>query len=221
MPGEELPLFAAASRRAGAPVPETSEPAIVLRPMTAGTEVVEDYSHVGLSLRSHPVAFLRAELRQRRIISCADAMAARDGRRVETAGIVLVRQRPGSARGVMFITLEDETGIANLVVWKKVFEQHRRVVLSAGMIAVAGRIQREGEVMHVVVHRITDLSHELASVGERDAPFPLPHGRGDELHGGAPAPDPRSLPPKGLRPRDLYVRDLHLDAIRVKTRDFR
>ncbi len=67
----------------------------------------------------------------------------------------------------------------------------------------------------------TDLSHELASVGERDAPFPLPHGRGDELHGGAPAPDPRSLPPKGLRPRDLYVRDLHLDAIRVKTRDFR
>ena len=219
--GEELPLFAAASRRAGGPVPETSEPAIALRPMTAGTEVVEDYSHVGLSLRSHPVAFLRAELRQRRIISCADAMASRDGRRVETAGIVLVRQRPGSARGVMFITLEDETGIANLVVWKKVFEQHRRVVLSAGMIAVTGRIQREGEVVHVVVHRITDLSHELASLGERDAPFPLPHGRGDEFHGGAPAPDPRSLPPKGLRPRDLYVRDLHLDAIRVKTRDFR
>src|SRR3546814_8196272 len=85
--------------------------------MTAGTEVVEDYGHVGLSLRSHPVAFLRPDLRRRRIVTCQEAMDARDSRWLEAAGIVLVRQRPGSAKGVMFITLEDETGIANLVVW--------------------------------------------------------------------------------------------------------
>jgi error-prone DNA polymerase len=218
---EELPLFAAASRRAGATVSEVSEPAISLRPMTAGSEVVEDYGHVGLSLRSHPVSFLRADLTKLRIVTCGEGMAARDGRWLETAGIVLVRQRPGSAKGVMFITLEDESGIANLVVWTKVFERHRRIVLSSGMIAVKGRVQREGEVVHLVAHRITDLSRELASVGDRDAPFPLPHGRGDEFHHGSSAPDPRGLPPKGLRTRDIYIRDLHIDSIKVKTRDFK
>ncbi|MDT1064196.1 hypothetical protein RM190_20200 [Paracoccus sp. CPCC 101403] len=121
----------------------------------------------------------------------------------------------------MFITLEDETGIANLVVWPKVFKVHRRVVLGAGMISVKGRIQREGDVVHLVAHRLSDLSAELASVGERGAPFPLPHGRGDEFHHGTPAPDPREAASRGLRSRDMYVRDLHLDAIRVKTRDFR
>ena len=142
-------------------------------------------------------------------------------RSLEAAGIVLVRQRPGSAKGVMFITLEDESGIANLVVWPKVFEQNRRTILSAGMIAVRGRVQREGEVVHLVVQRLTDLSAELASVGERDTAFPLPHGRGDEFHHASPTPDPRGLAPKGLRTRDMYVRDLHIDSIKVKTRDFR
>ncbi|MEO3434470.1 error-prone DNA polymerase [Inquilinus sp. CAU 1745] len=218
---EPLPLFAAASAREAGPVPEVDEPAVLLRPMTAGGEVVEDYGHVGLSLRSHPVSFLREDLRRRRIVSCTEAMEARDGRWLETAGIVLVRQRPGSAKGVMFITLEDETGIANLVVWAKMFEKYRRVVLSAGMIAVRGRVQREGEVLHLVAHQLTDLSAELASVGDRDAAFPLPHGRGDEFHHGSPAPDPRGLPPKGLRTRDIYIPDLHIDTIKVKTRDFR
>src|SRR3546814_2756797 len=117
--------------------------------MTAGTEVVEDYGHVGLSLRSHPVAFLRPDLRRRRIVTCQEAMDARDSRWLEAAGIVLVRQRPGSAKGVMFITLEDETGIANLVVWPPVFEKNRRIILSAGLFAVRGRVQREGEVVHL------------------------------------------------------------------------
>jgi DNA polymerase III alpha subunit len=98
-------------------------------------------------------------------------MDARDGRWLEAAGLVLVRQRPGSAKGVMFITLEDETGIANLVVWPQVFEKFRRVVMSASMIAVRGRIQREGEVVHLVAHRLVDLSAELATVGARDAAF--------------------------------------------------
>ena len=96
-------------------------------------------------------------------------MLTRDGKWLEAAGLVLVRQRPGSAKGVMFITIEDETGIANLVVWAKTFEKYRRVVLGAGMLGVYGRIQREGEVVHLVAHRLTDLSAELASVGDRDA----------------------------------------------------
>ena len=195
---EPLPLFAAASARETEIVPEVAEPAVILRPMTAGGEVVEDYRHVSLSLRDHPVSFLRRELRRRRMVTCQEAMDAKDGRSLEAAGIVLVRQRPGSAKGVMFITLEDESGIANLVVWPKVFEQNRRTILSAGMIAVRGRVQREGEVVHLVVQRLTDLSAELASVGERDTAFPLPHGRGDEFHHASPTPDPRGLAPKGL-----------------------
>ena len=149
------------------------------------------------------------------------AEGARDGRWLEAAGIVLVRQRPGSAKGVMFITLEDETSIANLVVWPQVFEKNRRIILSAGMFAVRGRVQREGEVVHLVAQRLTDLSAELASVGDRDAALPLPHGRGDEFHHGSPTPDPRGLAPKGLRTRDIYIPDLHIDSIKVKTRDFR
>ncbi|RVJ14725.1 error-prone DNA polymerase [Sinorhizobium medicae] len=217
---EPLPLFAAAAARENEIVPEVNEPAVALRPMTAGSEVVEDYGHVGLTLRDHPLSFLREDLRRRRIVTCADAMATRDGRWLEAAGIVLVRQRPGSAKGVMFITLEDETGIANLVVWAKVFEANRSAVLSASMMAVRGRIQREGDVVHLVAQRITDLSADLASVGSRDAAFPLPHGRGDQIRNGGSAPDPRELPPKGLRTRDIYIPDLHIDTIRVKSRNF-
>nr|WP_047581538.1 error-prone DNA polymerase [Methylobacterium sp. ZNC0032] len=215
---EPLPLFAAAADKQA---DETPEPAIALRPMATGGDVVEDYRHVGLSLRDHPVSFLRQDLRRKGIVSCQAAMDARDGRWLEAAGIVLVRQRPGSAKGVMFITLEDESGIANLVVWPKVFERFRRTILSAGMIAVRGRIQREGEVVHLVAQRLTDLSADLAGVGKRDQPFPLPHGRGDEFHHGSPTPDPRELPPKGMRTRDIYIPDLHIDTIKVKTRDFR
>src|SRR3546814_17701648 len=102
--------------------------------------------------------------------------------------IVLVRQRPGSAKGVMFITLEDETGIANLVVWPQVFEKNRRIILSAGMFAVRGRVQREGEVVHPVAQRLPDLSADLARVGHRDAAFPLPPGRGDAIHPASPTP---------------------------------
>jgi error-prone DNA polymerase len=217
---EPLPLFAAASARAQKTVAEIHEPAIALRPMTAGGEVVEDYSHVGLTLRSHPVSFLRAELSGQRIVTCAEAMQARDGRCLETAGLVLVRQRPGSAKGVMFITIEDETGVANLVIWPSLYEKQRHILLSAGMIAVHGRIQREGEVVHLVAQHLTDLSPALASVGDRDAAFPLPHGRGDEFHHGSPGLDPRSLP-KGPKPRDIYDPYGHIDQIKVKTRDFR
>jgi error-prone DNA polymerase len=183
-------------------------------------EVVEDYGHVGLTLRSHPVTFLREDLRGRRIVACSEAMQARDGRWLEAAGLVLVRQMPGSAKGVMFITIEDESGIANLVIWPRIFETQRRIILAAGMMGVYGRIQREGDVVHLVAHRFTDLSPELASVGNRDAAFPLPHGRGDEFHHGGPGIDPRSLP-KGAKLRGIYDPYGHIDQIKVTTRDFR
>ena len=225
---EPLPLFEAASSTSPSPacgvgpgrgqtVPDINEPTVELKPMTAGGEVVKDYGHVGLTLRSHPVAFLREDLRRRRIVTCAEAMQSPDGRWLTAAGIVLVRQMPGSAKGVMFITIEDETGIANLVVWPKVFEKQRRTILASGMMAVYGRIQRVDDVVHLVAHRLTDLSADLAGVGDRD--FPLPHGRGDELHHGSPGVDPRSM--KGTKARDLCDPYGHIDQIRVKARDFR
>jgi DNA polymerase III alpha subunit len=214
---EPLPLFAAASAREQVTVPEQAEPATALRRMTEGSEVVSDYGHTGLSLRQHPVSFLRADLARRHIVTCAEATHARDGRWLEAAGLVLVRQRPGSAKGVMFITIEDESGIANLVVWPKMFEKFRRVVLGSTMFAVRGRIQREGDVVHLVAHQLTDMSEALAGIGRRDAPFPLPQGRGDELHHGSPTPDPRGA----AKPRDIYIPDLHIDRLRVRAKNFR
>jgi error-prone DNA polymerase len=218
---EPLELFAATAGREARTIEEVREPAVSLRSMTSGGEVVEDYRHVGLSLRRHPASFLRADLTSRRIVTCADAMSARDGKWLMTAGLVLVRQKPESAKGVMFITIEDETGVANLVIWPSLYERQRRIILAAGMFAVRGRIQREGEVVHLVARHLTDLSAELAGVGERDHQFPLPHGRGDEFHHGSPGVDSRGLPPKGLKVRDIYIPDLHIDSINVKTRDFR
>jgi error-prone DNA polymerase len=214
---EPLPLFAAAAVREAIPIAEQMEPAVSLRPMTAGGEVVEDYGHTGLTLRQHPVSFLRNDLARRRIVTCAEAVAGRDRRWVDVAGLVLVRQRPGSAKGVMFMTIEDETAVANLVIWTAVFEKYRRVVLGAGMIGVRGKVQREGEVVHIVAQHLADLSSDLASVGARDAAFPLPHGRGDNFHHGSPAPDPREL----AKPRNLVDPCRHIDEIKVRTRDFR
>ncbi len=162
-----LPLFAAADA-GGRPRPEIVEAAIELVPMRDGREVVEDYCSTGLSLRQHPVAFLRGDLRRRGMVTCDDLLHLRDGRRVVVPGIVLVRQKPGSAKGVMFITIEDETGVANLVLWPDRHAAQRRLVLSASMLACHGRVQREGEVVHVVADRLEDLSGLLRSVGERD-----------------------------------------------------
>lgn len=218
---EPLPLFAAATEREERMAPEVQEPEVTLRPMTAGGEVVEDYRHTGLTLRRHPVAFLRGDLTARSIITCGEAMQSRDGRWVKTAGLALVRQKPGSAKGVLFVTIEDETGIANLVIWPTLFEKQRRRILTTAMMGVEGRIQREGEVVHLVAKRLTDLTLDLNSVGERDGAFPLPHGRGDEFHHGNPgAPDPRGLPPRGFRQRDLYEPDSHIETIKLRTRNF-
>ena len=217
---DPLPLFAAAAPHDERNPPEINEEVVRLKAMTAGREVVEDYRQVGLSLRGHPVSFLRAGLTARGIATCLTATGQRDGRHVRVAGLVLVRQKPGSAKGVMFITIEDETGVANLVIWPSLYEKQRRLILTASMMGVDGRIQREGDVVHVVVRRLYDLSGELAKLGERDAAFPLPHGRGDEFYYGS-TPDARDQPPLTVRPRDMYIPKLHIETLNVKAREFR
>jgi DNA polymerase III alpha subunit len=123
---EALPLFEAAEQRAQAIVPEQIEEEPSLPPMTRGREVVEDYRSQGLSLRPHPLAFLRSGLAAQDISPCGALREARDGSRITVSGLVMVRQRPGSAKGVMFITLEDETDIANLIIWPSLFDKQRR-----------------------------------------------------------------------------------------------
>jgi error-prone DNA polymerase len=162
-----LPLFDHADS-------ETNEPAVSLPAMRKGREVVEDYRSVGLSLRAHPVSFLRATLDEQRITRCADLAQCKDGTRVTVAGIVLVRQRPGSASGVVFITIEDETDHANLIVWPSVFNRLRRVVLSATMLACRGKLQKESGVIHVVAEEITDLSALLRGVGDETRGMRVP-----------------------------------------------
>ena len=217
---EPLPLFAAAADREMQTIAEQHEPEVELRQMTEGHNVVEDYGHTGLTLRDHPIAFLRNDLAKRSIVTCGDAMTARDGRWVMTAGLVLVRQKPGSAKGVMFITIEDETGPANIVVWPKLFEKRRRVVLGASMMAINGRIQREGDVVHLVAQQLLDLSGDLSGLADRNMEFRLPSGRGDEFaHGSAGSGDSRDRAPPP-KPRDIFVPDLHIDSLKIKSRNF-
>jgi error-prone DNA polymerase len=216
---EPLPLFAAAAEREERSIVEQHEPEVALRQMTEGHNVVEDYSHIGLTLRDHPISFLRRDLQHRNIITCNEAMTARDGRWACTAGLVLVRQKPGSAKGVMFITIEDETGPANIVVWPKLFEKRRRVVLGATMMAIHGKIQREGEVVHLVAQQLFDLSGDLSGLADRDLDFKLPTGRGDEFARGG-GPDPRDNQKPVIPTRDIYIPDLHIDTLKVKSRNF-
>ncbi|MGO7353902.1 error-prone DNA polymerase [Rhizobium ruizarguesonis] len=218
---EPLPLFAAAAEREARTIAEQQEPAVELRQMTPGHNVVLDYGHTGLTLREHPVSFLRRELAERRIVTCMEAMSARDGRWLMAAGLVLVRQRPGSAKGVIFMTIEDETGVANVVIWPKLFEHSRRVALGASMMAINGRIQREGDVVHLVAQQLFDLSSSLTGLAERDLEFRLPIGRGDEFAHGTPArPDSREVSGQGMKSRDIFIPDLHIDQLKLKSRNF-
>jgi len=228
-----LPLFAAADERAGQLRQEAIEPTVPLVSMGEGAEVVEDYRASGLSLRAHPLAFLRDELRVRRMITCRELGKVRDGRYVELAGIVLVRQKPGSAKGVMFITLEDETDVANLIVWTNVFEKYRQIVLGASMMAVRGQVQREGDVIHVIAHRLDNLSVLLASVGQRGDIADVYRVSRADVAKNPISPDPRAPDSRmlGKAAREIYIPDLRLgsgiipgqptEGIKVKPRDFR
>ncbi|RYY26299.1 MAG: DNA polymerase III subunit alpha [Sphingomonadales bacterium] len=185
-----LPLLAEADARAGRIIPEAIETPVALTPLTAGREVVEDYRATQMSLRAHPVSFLRERLAARRMTKCGDLVNMKDGARVEVAGLILVRQRPGSAKGVVFVTLEDESGIANAVLWADRFEANRRTVMSATMLAIKGRVQREGIVIHVVADSLLDLTPWLREVGQLDLPRMTMPGDG-ATHGGTIDPRDR------------------------------
>ena len=217
-----LPLFAAADAREAAFSAEGLEPTVALRPMADGREVVEDYRSLQLSLRAHPLEFLRNELAARGVTRCGDLHRVKDGRRVEVAGIILVRQKPGSAKGVLFITIEDESGIANGIIWPDRFEAQRRTVMSAAMVGLRGRVQREGEVIHVICEQIVDHGDLLRRVGEMA--FPHRTGRGDAgQHPGSPDRGDAGWSPAA---RDVYWPPFDGGAdpeevIRVKSHDFR
>jgi len=168
------------------------EPGVSLPALTLGEQVVDDYAAISMSLRSHPMALLRQRFLERDVAPTAVLATSKNGDRFTLAGLVLVRQRPGTASGVVFVTIEDEHGIANLVVWPKVFEDHRRVVMGARLLGVQGRVQREGLVIHLVAERLWDWSAELDSISDIDA-FPLDHGRGDQVR--TDSPDHRVRPP--------------------------
>ena len=178
-----------------------------------------------MSLRTHPLALLRPMLSERRM-SHSDALReARNGDRFSMAGLVLIRQRPGTASGVVFVTLEDEFGIANLVVWPAVFETYRRTVMGARMLAAKGHVQREGIVIHLVVEQLWDWSADLDSIGTLDGHFELRNGRGDQARSSTPdlRDEPRPALTKSVTPQQPYDRGrIHLDrpVIKIASRDF-
>jgi error-prone DNA polymerase len=152
-----LPLFEAAVARE-----QPDEHAKPLPVMPLPEQVVTDYQTIRLSLKGHPMEFLREKFSRERVVACKDVNHKNNKRTVRCAGVVLVRQRPGSAKGVVFMTLEDETGIANIVVWPKVMEKYRKEVMGARLILVEGYIQSSPEeVTHLVAQRLTDRSHDL------------------------------------------------------------
>ncbi|HEY4204252.1 MAG TPA: error-prone DNA polymerase [Xanthobacteraceae bacterium] len=157
---EPLPLFEAATARE-----QPDERARPLPEMPLPEQVVADYQTIRLSLKGHPMQFLRPMFTQEGVIACHDVSHAWDRQRVRCAGVVLVRQRPGSANGVVFMTLEDETGIANIVVWPKVMERFRKEVMGARLVQVEGYIQSSPErVVHLVAERLIDRSHDLMAL---------------------------------------------------------
>ena len=160
------------------------EPAVTLPGLTLGEQVVDDYGSFSMSLRKHPLALLRPAFSTRGISSTSVLEGSKNGDIFTLAGLVLVRQRPGTASGVVFVTIEDEHGIANLVVWPKVFDTHRRIVMGARLLGVRGKIQREGEgdyvVIHLVAEQLWDWSADLDRIGDIDETFRLTSGRGDE-----------------------------------------
>ena len=156
--------------------------------MSAPQHVTEDYRTTRLSLKGHPAAFFREDLARAGVVPCATLKTARDRRRLSVAGLILVRQRPGTAKGVVFMTLEDETGIANIVIWKDVFDAHRSLVMTASFLVVHGQVQSVDGVVHVVAEGFTDLSGRLSELRREE---------------GAPADHPQSTD-RMVRSRDFH-----------------
>nr|WP_231462845.1 error-prone DNA polymerase [Sphingomonas sp. URHD0057] len=197
----DLPLFAHAE---AADEGVEGQPA-ALPVMPLAEHVVNDYQTVRLSLKAHPMAFLREHYAGRKFIPADRLKTIRDGKRLSLAGLVLIRQRPGSAKGVVFITVEDETGIANLVVWPDVFARQRKIVMGARLMAVHGIVQRDedSDVIHVIARSVEDDSHMLRHLS--DEALPSTRNPGDAAGSWRP--------PAARHPRDVEIipksRDFH------------
>lgn len=174
------------------------EPAVTLPPMHLGEEVVEDYVALRLSLRAHPMELLRPALPG--LTPHAELQTIAPGR-ISVCGLVITRQRPGTASGVIFITLEDESGVCNVVVWPKLYERYRRAVMGGRLLRVTGRIEREGIVVHLIAEHVEDLSHRLADMGH-----PLSDQVGVTHPVGDDAPRPRPSGPSARHPREQAKR---------------
>ncbi len=209
---EPLPLFAwSATHEMG------EEPAVALPQMPLGEHVVNDYQTLRLSLKAHPMDLLRPGFRAERMIACGDLRGLANGARAAVAGLVLVRQRPGSAKGVVFMTIEDETGVANAVVWPKTLERFRKVVMTARLILIRGRIQRHEDIIHIVAAELVDRSDRLALLSERGAPMPVPIANADEVL----RPDPGSARgPASARDHPRFAGHPRDARVIPKSRDF-
>ncbi|HET6769235.1 MAG TPA: OB-fold nucleic acid binding domain-containing protein [Chitinophagaceae bacterium] len=151
---------------AGQPSANSTEEKVSLPEMKVSEHVVHDYASVSLSLKAHPVSFVREKLQQLHIVASTDLGTLHNGEHVKVCGLVLVRQRPGTAKGVCFITIEDETGCANLVVFENILDKYRKEILQSKLLMVEGRLQREGEVIHIIVQRCFNFSKLLRHLTE-------------------------------------------------------
>jgi error-prone DNA polymerase len=157
------------------------EEKVTLPPMSMPEHVAQDYASTSLSIKAHPVSFVRQDLNQLKVTSCADLAKAKDGDLVKVSGLILVRQRPGTASGICFITLEDETGQANLVVFQGLFNEYRKEILQSTLLMVEGKLQIEGEVIHVIVRRCFNLNRLLQkSISNKGEPIQVTPSRADE-----------------------------------------
>jgi error-prone DNA polymerase len=136
----------------------------LLRPPSEAQDIVADYRHLGLTLGRHPMALLRDRFARHGFLRAEALADCADGEPVQVAGIVVTRQRPGSANGVNFVTLEDETGYINLVIWKDLADSERRVLVGARLMAASGKVQKQGDVIHVVVRELGDYNNLLGEL---------------------------------------------------------
>jgi error-prone DNA polymerase len=179
------------------------EEKVTLPKMSLPEHVAHDYVSTSLSLKAHPVSFVRDQLNSLRVLSAASLANGRNGDLVKVSGLILVRQRPGTASGICFVTIEDETGCANLVVFQQLFDKYRKEILQSSLLMVEGKLQIEGEVIHVIVQRCFNFSKLLRNmVTVKDAPLAA-MSRADEKS--APIPvrpkgQERDLPQKKIFP---------------------
>jgi len=165
---ENLPLFDLAD---AIQVDLVKEPEMTLPPMLPGENVIHDYRYLSLSLKAHPVSFLRADFNKRGITASRTLEVTGNNRKVTVAGLVLVRQRPGTAKGVIFMTLEDETGVANVIIWPKIFEQFRAEVMGARLVKITGKLQKADNVIHVVADTVENITTELGILEDEARQF--------------------------------------------------